>query len=450
MNSHNISLNQRTTNDGNYKNNIPNSLKMIEDINENIIDYEHNLVGIDDNQNIQHNKNQNLISATKKIFGQNENINSHKLNNYLKIIQDLQYSNAFLNNKNLNLESELEYIKNKYNSSKNEIDDINKHISICKDNQEKIISDLIERNNYLENLISKDKIINIKSEELLGNKNNINLHLFVYKMKKIFNNDINNIKIDETINDEDYLNNITNNIIKMNDELIKYKKELEEKEFELNKLKKENQILKLKLQEKFNNKAKILYNDNNPNYYNSSKNYIRMKTPIERKQLIHPTNDNITNISNFDYKDNYSNYSYNQQKLPLFFGKYKSQSPSPLKNNLINHLSKITNVSDFKFHAYNTNTENIQDMSFLKRSNGIKEKKLINSRSIGALKYKSLNDFENDKNNNKYQLPKATLVYQQCQNSKNSLQSLMNNVAQLENVLKDAQNNIYENDIDNN
>ena len=89
-------------------------------------------------------------------------------------------------------------------------------------------------------------------------------------------------------------------------------------------------------------------------------------------------------------------------------------------------------------------------MSFLKRSDGIKEKKLINSRSIGALKYKTLNDFENDKNNNKYQLPKATLVYQQCQNSKNSLQNLMNNVAQLENVLKDAQNNIYENDIDNN
>ena len=116
MNSQNISLNQRTTNDSNYKNNIPNSLKMIEDINENIIDYEQNLVGIDDNQNIQNKKNQNLISATKKIFGQNENINSHKLNNYLKIIQDLQYSNAYLNNKNLNLESELEYIKNKYNS----------------------------------------------------------------------------------------------------------------------------------------------------------------------------------------------------------------------------------------------------------------------------------------------------------------------------------------------
>ena len=105
----------------------------------------------------------------------------------------MQYLNSFLNKKNLALESQLELIKNKYNEAKADIDDINKHISFCKENQDKIISDLIERNNYLENLFSKennknDNKLDIKKEkeEISNNKSNINLHLFIYKMKKYF------------------------------------------------------------------------------------------------------------------------------------------------------------------------------------------------------------------------------------------------------------------------
>lgn len=226
----------------------------------------------------------------------------------------------------------------------------------------------------------------------------------------------------------------------MNDELIIFKKELEEKEFEIKKLKKENQLLKIKFQHIYN-KNKL---NNNLNCYNSSKSYVRIKTPVERRKLINLNNDNISNL---DYKDNYSSYSYHQAKVPLFFGNYKTHSSSPLNNNFINNLSKTPNASDFKLHCYNSNIDNVP---FAKSNNNeYLEKKLMNSHSIGNLKYKTLTDFENDKNNNKYQFPKATLVYQQCANSKNSLQSLMNNVAQLENVLKDAQNNIYENSIEN-
>ena len=431
MNPQNISMNQRIINDNNYKN-----------INDHIINYKNNL-DIDDDQNCSNNQNQNIIFSTKKILGLNENINNqYGLNNYQKIIQDLQYSNAFLNKKNLNLESELEYLKNKYNSSKNDIDDINKHIEICKENQDKIISDLMERNDYLENLILKKNKIDVKPEEVLNNKNNINLHLFIYKMKRIFNNgNFSKTKMDEKMEDEDYLNFIINNIIKMNDELIIFKKELEEKEFEIKKLKKENQLLKIKFQHIYN-KNKL---NNNLNCYNSSKSYVRIKTPVERRKLINLNNDNISNL---DYKDNYSSYSYHQAKVPLFFGNYKTHSSSPLNNNFINNLSKTPNASDFKLHCYNSNIDNVP---FAKSNNNeYLEKKLMNSHSIGNLKYKTLTDFENDKNNNKYQFPKATLVYQQCANSKNSLQSLMNNVAQLENVLKDAQNNIYENSIENN
>ena len=444
-------MNQRTILDNNYNNNIiPNCLEMVENINENLMDYKNNL---QINQEIKQNKkmpnlnyqyqNPDLISSTQNIIGRNESFKTqYILNNYQKIINDLQYTNALINKKNLDLESELEFIKNKYNAVKNDINDINNHISICKENQDKIISELIERNTYLENLISpndkNDKKFDEK-KELLENKSNINLNLnlFIYKMKKLFNNP----DIDGKIKDEDYLNILYNNVLKINEELIITKKELEKKYFELSRLEKENHILKEKLQQMhYNNKPPINIYKNNSNYQISSIDYRHAKTPMERSQIMPlAINDNI---SNFDFKDNYSNYSQNKSRFPLFIGKYKSHSPSPLRNNLINNLSKSPNVSDFKIQTYNT--ENISNLSFPFKNNKILEKRLVNSRSIGSMKFKTLNDLENDKNNNKYQFPKATLVSQQCANSKNSLQSLMNNVAQLESALKETQNNIYE------
>ena len=444
-------MNQRTILDNNYNNNIiPNCLEMVENINENLMDYKNNL---QINQEIKQNKkmpnlnyqyqNQDLISSTQNIIGRNESFKTqYILNNYQKIINDLQYTNALINKKNLDLESELEFIKNKYNAVKNDINDINNHIFICKENQDKIISELIERNTYLENLISPNDKNDKKFEgkkELLEIKSNINLNLnlFIYKMKKLFNNP----DIDGKIKDEDYLNILYNNVLKINEELIITKKELEKKYFELSRLENENHILKEKLQQMhYNNKPPINIYKNNSNYQISSIDYRHAKTPMERSQIMPlAINDNI---SNFDFKDNYSNYSQNKSKFPLFIGKYKSHSPSPLRNNLINNLSKSPNVSDFKIQTYNT--ENISNLSIPFKNNKILEKRLVNSRSIGSMKFKTLNDLENDKNNNKYQFPKATLVSQQCANSKNSLQSLMNNVAQLESALKETQNNIYE------
>ena len=446
-------MNQRRIIDNNYSNNIiPNCLQMVDTINENLINYKNNL-GMDkeeeQEQKIQHlnyqYQNQNLITTTQKIMGRNECLKAqYILNNYQKVINDLKYSNAFLNKKNLDLESELEFIKNKYNTIKNDINDINKHISICKENQDKIISDLVERNTYLENLISqndkKDRIYDEK-KEISENKNNINLNLnlFIYKMKKIFNNP----EIEGKIKDEDYLNFLYNNILKINEDLMFSKKELEKKDFELQGLKKENQILKIKLQ-RINYSNPINIYNNTSNFQTSPIDFPHAKTPIERNQVMPlPMNDNI---SNFDFKDNISNYSQNNPNIPIFLGKYKSHSPSPLRNNFINNLSKSPNISDFKMKTYNT--ENLNNLSLPFKNNNIKEKRrLVNSRSIGSMKFKTLNYFENNKNNNKYQFPKATLVNQQCVNSKNSLQSLMSNVAQLESALKETQNNIYEDNL---
>lgn len=460
MNHQNLPMNQNVINNHNY--NEQRYLKLMDNINDNLMNYKNNLE-INKEQNFQtikyNNMNPNIFPPNQQFEEQNEIKKlQYTINNYQKIIKDLQYSNSFLNQKNLSLESALEFIKNKYNSTKNDLVDINKHITICKENQDKIISNLIKRNNYLENMISKKDSLknnneNINKEEILDNKNNNKLNYFIFKIKQLFKDDNNNEK-NQSIKDEDYLNNIINNIIKIKNELNKYKKELEIKSIELNKLKNENQELKLKFRQiNLNNAEFTKISNNNSNIYSSSTNYSRTKTPIGPRNL---SGLSKNNNSNFEYKDN---YSYNKNKIPIFMNKFNSHSPSPLRNNLINNLSKLKKNRELDAQTFNTekmnenlNNEMIKNnISFNKRKNKIleNEKKLISSHSLSSIKFKTINDSENDKNNNTFSSPKQYLVNQQCENSRNCLKSLMNNIAQLEYALKDSQNNIYVNDLPN-
>jgi hypothetical protein len=449
-------------NDFNYKNKvIPNHNHMRrEDLDENekFMNYNKNIrISQEPNNYIN---NENIIASTQNVIEQNDFMNMQcSVNNYQKILQDFQYLNALLNRKNLALENELSLLKNKYNDTKLDIDDINKHILICKENQEKIISDLTEKNNYLENILSKkvndnNKNMDENNKEILNNKNNINLNLFIYKMKKIFKN---NIEMNDEIKDEDYLNIISNNIIQLNDELIKCKKDIEQKDFEINNLKNENKSLKLKIQQiNYNNKQSInVSKEYSSNYFNSSTDcFVEKKPRIVHNNLINLTNDNI---SDFLLKDNYSNYS-GQIKRPNFQAKFTPFSHSPLRNNFINNLSRTPLLENLKKKTYNinnNNNNNNNNIHFNKKygfTNNNNEKRLINSRSYGSLKIKSLNQFNNNNDMNtmdNYMTPKVNLVNQQCINSKNSLQCLMNNVAQLETALKNTQNNIDVNPINN-
>ena len=395
-------INQVPINDYNLNNN--NRIKNSEEINENKNNYQHYILP-----------------------------NNTGNNNYQKMIQDLEYANNFLKKENLNLETELEFIKNKYNSCQNDIEDINKHISICKENQDKIISDLVERNNYLENFISK----NDNNEK---NKKEINLGFFFYKMKQILNINLNN-------NDEEDLNMIINNIRKLNDELNKYKQDLEKKDSELNELRKENELLKIKSNQlkdnNYNNNSNIssfIRFDSNSiiNDFKPSIDYSRIKTPINSYQYQNKINDFISNYSNY-------NYIQNQIKIPSpYIGNMNPSSPILTKNNLINNYSsKTSELGNTNIRIYNTENVGINiPINNINNQIKIGERKLVNSHSLGgSLKFKTLKDFENDKNN-KYPVLKGTLVNQQCLNSKNSLSNLMNNVAQLENALRNVENNI--------
>ena len=407
-----------------------------DNMNQNMMNYKNSIETEEETNNdsnfIYNNRNPNLISNTQNIIGRNEFMKTQiTINNYQKLIQDLQYSNALLNKKNLSLESEMESLKTKYNDTKNDLNDINKHISICKENQEKIIFDLIERNNQLEALCKNNKNSNCVKIEEKSDKKSIKLKYFIFKMKQIFNvNKNNNLEANDKVKDEDYLNIITNNIIKMNEELNKHKNELEQKNVEINKLNNENQILKIKFRNLINKNKNI----SNYNFYSTATNYKRMKTPVCNNKLLKIGNDNISNL---EFKDNLSS---NKIQLPIFVSKYNSHSPSPLRNNFVNNLSKTRGPEKFNnMQTYFTENSNNNEASSNAPFN--KKKKMKNSYSLNSIKFKSLGDFENNKNNYSH-LPKTPFINQQYTNSKNCLQNLMNNVEQLENALKDSENMI--------
>ena len=285
------------------------------------------------------------------------------------IIQNLQYTNSLLNQRNISLEKELEKIKNKYNLCKQDLNNINKHISICKNNQDKIIKDLKERNDYLEQL-------NTNSKE------NNKLNSFIKKMKILFNN--NNIE-GEDIKDEDYLDIIGNNIIKMNEEFLLCRNELNKKIHEYNLLKQEIQNMKLNI------------NSNIPKNYNT-----RIKTPIgHNKSKLNNLNKNIISFPTVDINNSPKSFRNNNNKIPI--PKTPQLNPQMYKD--------MINNENISLRRKNNNKINI-------------DKKLINSHSLKTLnKYKNLKE-----SNNIYQ--RNNII--ENNNSNDPIQSLMNKVKQLE------------------
>ena len=285
------------------------------------------------------------------------------------IIQNLQYTNSLLNQRNISLEKELEKIKNKYNLCKQDLNNINKHISICKNNQDKIIKDLKERNDYLEQLNT-------------NTKENNKLNSFIKKMKILFNN--NNIE-GEDIKDEDYLDIIGNNIIKMNEEFLLCRNELNKKIHEYNLLKQEIQNMKLNI------------NSNIPKNYNT-----RVKTPIgHNKSKLNNLNKNIISFPTVDINNSPKSFRNNNNKIPI--PKTPQLNPQMYKD--------MINNENISLRRKNNNKINI-------------DKKLINSHSLKALnKYKNLKE-----SNNIYQ--RNNII--ENNNSNDPIQSLMNKVKQLE------------------
>jgi len=314
-----------------------------------------------------------------------ENSEEFTTNYYENIIQNLQYTNTLLNNRNISLEKELEIIKNKYNFCKQDLNDINKHISICKDTQDKIIKDLKERNDYLEKMnITKDNNNKIKEK----------LHSFVEKIRILFEHDLKEEK-----SDEDYLDVIGNKIIKLNEEFLLNRNELNKRVLEVNKLKNEIQNMKL---------------NNNNNFMNNyiPKNYSRVKTPMARSK------------NKFKYLNNNKNIQINPSEE-------NSNSPKSFRNKMNNNIS-IPKTPQI-------NQETFNDISLSKnKDNKINlEKKLINSHSLNSSKFRTLKESEKDMN---YFYQNENLNNNKNLNSNDLIQSLMNNVKHLESTFNKRPN----------
>ena len=315
----------------------------------------------------------------------NENSEEFTTNYYENIIQNLQYTNTLLNNRNISLEKELEIIKNKYNFCKQDLNDINKHISICKDTQDKIIKDLKERNDYLEKMnISKDND-HIKKK----------LHSFVEKIRILFEHDLKEEK-----SDEDYLDVIGNKIIKLNEEFLLNRNELNKRVLEVNKLKNEIQNMKL--------------NNNNNNFMNNyiPNNYSRVKTPMARSK------------NKFKYLNNNKNIQINPEEE-------NSNSPKSFRNKINN------NISIPKTPQINKETFNDISLSKNKDKKINLEKKLINSHSLNSSKFRTLKESEKDIN---YYYQNENLNNNKNLNSNDLIQSLMNNVKHLESTFNKRPN----------
>ena len=315
-----------------------------------------------------------------------ENSEEFTTNYYENIIQNLQYTNTLLNNRNISLEKELEIIKNKYNFCKQDLNDINKHISICKDTQDKIIKDLKERNDYLEKMnITKDNNNNIKEK----------LHSFVEKIRILFEHDIKEEK-----SDEDYLDVIGNKIIKLNEEFLLNRNELNKRVLEVNKLKNEIQNMKL---------------NNNNNFMNNyiPNNYSRVKTPMARSK------------NKFKYLNNNKNIQINPSEE-------NSNSPKSFRNKMNN------NISIPKTPQINPETFNDISLSKNKDKKINLEKKLINSHSLNSSKFRTLKESEKDTN---YFYQNENLNNNNKNlNSNDLIQSLMNNVKHLESTFNKRPN----------
>ena len=314
-----------------------------------------------------------------------ENSEEFTTNYYENIIQNLQYTNTLLNKRNISLEKELEIIKNKYNFCKQDLNDINKHISICKDTQDKIIKDLKERNDYLEKMnITKDNNNNIKEK----------LHSFVEKIRILFEHDIKEEK-----SDEDYLDVIGNKIIKLNEEFLLNRNELNKRVLEVNKLKNEIQNMKL---------------NNNNNFMNNyiPNNYSRVKTPMARSK------------NKFKYLNNNKNIQINPSEE-------NSNSPKSFRNKMNNNISipKTPQINPEEFNDISLSKNKDKKINL--------EKKLINSHSLNSSKFRTLKETENDIN---YFYQNENLNNNKNLNSNDLIQSLMNNVKHLESTFNKRPN----------
>ena len=259
---------------------------------------------------------------------------------YIKKIEDLQYDNSLLTQKNKLLEKQLESITSKYNDLKKELIDIETHINFCKENQLEII-----------NLSQNDNISNTKELNIQ------NFNSFKNKIKTLFEYDENFMKTDS---EEVVFNMIIDDINNIRNENLSLKKTLQE----LKKMIENNK--------NFNSNNNINNNNFDNNNINNDINEINYEQDINyNKNNIRTGNDrfnyNITTdidnnleLNNEDFNTNLNNRKNSKMDLKILMDNI---------NDLNNALK--TNPNNYNYslprHYNNNNSNNNFYSSYLNK-----------------------------------------------------------------------------------
>ena len=254
-------------------------------------------------------------------------------NEYIKKIEDLQYDNSLLTQKNKLLEKQLESITSKYNDLKKELIDIETHINFCKENQLEII-----------NLSQNDNISNTKELNIQ------NFNSFKNKIKTLFEYDENFMKTDS---EEVVFNMIIDDINNIRNENLSLKKTLQE----LKKMIENNK--------NFNSNNNINNNNFDNNNINNDINEINYEQDINyNKNNIRTGNDrfnyNLTTdidnnleLNNEDFNTNLNNRKNSKMDLKILMDNINDlnnalkTNPNNYNYNLPRHYNNNNNNNNF-------------------------------------------------------------------------------------------------------
>ena len=192
------------------------------------------------------------------------------------------------------------------------------------------------------------------------------------------------------------------------------------------------------------NVYQLINNRNYDNYNYVTKRKISKSIRLNESPFYQEYNQNNPPDSKILIKDIKNINNKNKRNYQLSKNKSSRQNIA-IKNLSMLPNNNIINNNGTKKIKKNNNSSAISNFHNISVKNpDTEEKKLINSHSSRAYKFKTLSESEYDKNNNKYLNPETTLNNKEHLNSEEIIQNLMTNMKHLENTLnKNPKNNIY-------
>ena len=369
---------------------------------------------IDNNKNINENIIiQPYINSIKTAEKKLQNIDNNIINSLSA--KKEQEKNSSINNNNKNKFSNINYdhIFNDLDDNNKNNDNINYRVVKTENNQTKSK----EKNNLKSNLLKLDYIendfcVNNKNIENLKNKNAKND--FKEKYQKLME-DLNKNKKEEQKKEKE--KNIKNQIIDIEKDVIKSKKELDEINKNLNILKKYN---KDKNQIKYKSKENLLQHNlflnRNISYINNVDNNININNLNQKPNKLRKINNkvfdmdlNMNDITNnkpyLNHKSSRPNSNYYNKYLPTINGNKNSLINNNNNNNEYDRYNIFSNYNNDKLNnANNRNNYYFNNCNFINNNTNENEYNYNNKYNNNYIANPYHNNYLKNPYNNNYNL----------------------------------------------